>query len=441
LPHSFGRKAADQSVAVAALESHEHLPAPEAVREQLERVLGSSRFTSSPRCQALLRQIVEEALRGNVESLKERNLGIEVFRRDAAYDTNADPVVRIAASEVRKKLAQYYFDPGHQRQVRITIPVGSYVPEFSFPDSAVENGSGNRWTDIEDHAVSDISQGVAFAPHSVQQAVPARFNRRILLLGIAALGVTALCAGLAWRAMTAPSALDKFWAPVVASRSSILLCIGQMRASSVQLDPIPSRNPGQSPMSIIGPDGIENSRMPIAVLDDSITLANIAGLLRSEHKQLIIRSEADTNYEDLQKGPVVLVGALNNDWTLRLMRNMRYQFNQDPQMREWWVSDQKNLGVKLGRIVLTNHLQITQDLAIVARVLDPETRQPTIIAAGVAPVGTLAAGNFVTAPQSLKDVAQSLPANWQNKNLEILISVNVIDGQPGPPRVISTVVW
>jgi hypothetical protein len=92
-------------------------------------------------------------------------------------------------------------------------------------------------------------------------------------------------------------------------------------------------------------------------------------------------------------------------------------------------------------MVLSNHLQITQDLAIVARILDPETKQPTIIAAGVAPVGTLAAGNFVTDPQSLKDLAQSLPANWQNKNIEILINVNVIDGQPGPPRVVSTVVW
>jgi hypothetical protein len=194
-------------------------------------------------------------------------------------------------------------------------------------------------------------------------------------------------------------------------------------------------------MSIIGPDGIDNVRMPIAVLDDSITLANAAGLLRSKHKQLIMRSEADTNYEDLQKGPVVLGGALNNDWTLRLMRNMRYQFNQDPKMREWWISDQKNPGAKLGRLVLTNHLQITQDLAIVARILDPETKQPTIILAGVAPGGTLAAGNFVTDPQLLRDLAGSLPANWQNKNLEILMSVNVIDGQPGPPRVISTVVW
>jgi hypothetical protein len=440
LSYSSGRKA-DQSVALAAIESREHLPAAEVVREQLERLLNSSRFASSPRCQSLLRHIVEEALRGNVESLKERNLGIEVFGRDAAYDTNANPVVRIAASEVRKKLAQYYFDSGHQRQVRITIPVGSYVPEFSLPDSATENGTANHWADIEDHTIPDVGEEVALAQPAAPRADAARFSRRMRLLSISAVCVAALCAGLAWRAMTAPSPLDQFWEPIVASRSPILLCLGQMRASIVQLDPMPSRNPGQSAMSIIGPDGIDNVRMPIAVLDDSITLANAAGLLRSKHKQLIMRSEADTNYEDLQKGPVVLVGALNNDWTLRLMRNMRYQFNQDPKMREWWISDQKNPGAKLGRLVLTNHLQITQDLAIVARILDPETKQPTIILAGVAPGGTLAAGNFVTDPQLLRDLAGSLPANWQNKNLEILMSVNVIDGQPGPPRVISTVVW
>lgn len=438
VPHSTARKARDHNVAQVA-ESDHPLPGDDAVRAQLEKLLASSRFMSSPRCQILLQHIVEEALRGNVESLKERNLGIEVFRRDAAYDTNADPVVRIAASEVRKKLAQYYYEPGNQRQIRIAIPVGSYAPEFSFPDSAVKNGSANHWTQAEEHDAVEVAEETVVA---LPQVAPTKHGKRTPALIVSASILAILCiGGVLWRAMTVRSPLDRFWAPIVVSRSPILLCLGQMRASIVELDPIPSRNPGESAMPIIGPNGIANAKMPIAVLDDSITLANVAGLLRSEHKQLIIRPEAITSYEDLQKGPVVLVGALNNDWTLRLMRNMRFQFNQDAQMREWWVSDQKNPGVKLGRLVLTDHMQMTQDLAVVARILDPETKQPTIIVAGLAPEGTLAAGNFVTDPQYWKDSAGSLPANWQNKNLEILLSVNVIDGQPGPPRIVTSVVW
>lgn len=80
----------------------------QAIRLQLTRVLESAPFRTSKRYPALLSYVVEKTLQGDTDSLKERTLGIEVFRREPEYDTNADPVVRIAAGEVRKRLAQYY---------------------------------------------------------------------------------------------------------------------------------------------------------------------------------------------------------------------------------------------------------------------------------------------------------------------------------------------
>src|ERR1019366_3562142 len=64
--------------------------------------------------------------------LKERALGAEVFSRDPDYDTNADPVVRTTASEVRKRIAQYYHEPGHESDIRIELTSGSYTPEFRY---------------------------------------------------------------------------------------------------------------------------------------------------------------------------------------------------------------------------------------------------------------------------------------------------------------------
>src|SRR5579863_1427847 len=89
------------------------------VREQLERVLASPLFANSKRYPALLRFVVEESLHGRSENLKERTLGIEVFKRDSHYDTNADPVVRVTAGEVRKRLAQYYYEQGREFEVHI----------------------------------------------------------------------------------------------------------------------------------------------------------------------------------------------------------------------------------------------------------------------------------------------------------------------------------
>ena len=75
--------------------------------------------------------MVEHSLAGSEESLRERIIGIEVFGRAADYDTAADPVVRLRAADVRKRLAQYYqsrkSEPGDWT---IDIPTGSYKAHF-----------------------------------------------------------------------------------------------------------------------------------------------------------------------------------------------------------------------------------------------------------------------------------------------------------------------
>src|ERR1700722_11789047 len=103
------------------------------VRSQLEKIVSDARFTASKRYPYLLRYIVEQTLAGNEDDLKERTLGVEVFHRPPDYDTNADPVVRLCAAEVRKRLAPYYHSPAHGGELRIDLNPGSYVPVFSQP--------------------------------------------------------------------------------------------------------------------------------------------------------------------------------------------------------------------------------------------------------------------------------------------------------------------
>src|ERR1035441_2070092 len=82
-------------------------PRREEVRAQLARLLASPLFQHSKHYPGFLRYVVNETLEGRGGYLKERALGAEVFGRDPDYDTNADPVVRTSASEVRKRIAQY----------------------------------------------------------------------------------------------------------------------------------------------------------------------------------------------------------------------------------------------------------------------------------------------------------------------------------------------
>src|SRR5260370_17177203 len=91
----------------------------EAIRNQMERMLANQLFKNSKRYPNLLRYIVEHTLAGFPAELKERTLGVEVFGRQPDYDTNADPVVRATAGEIRKPIAQYYHEHGHETEIRI----------------------------------------------------------------------------------------------------------------------------------------------------------------------------------------------------------------------------------------------------------------------------------------------------------------------------------
>jgi len=100
------------------------------VRSQLEKIVSDGRFAASKRYPSLLRYIVEQTLADNEDNLKERTLGVEVFHRPPDYDTNLDPVVRLCAAEVRKRLAQYYQSATHGGELRIDLNPGSYIPVF-----------------------------------------------------------------------------------------------------------------------------------------------------------------------------------------------------------------------------------------------------------------------------------------------------------------------
>jgi TolB-like protein len=102
------------------------------VRDHLKEVIASRTFAGSKRAQDFLQLIVEHALAGRFDSLRERMIGAEMFGRPIDYDTANDAVVRVKATEVRKKLAQYYQESKKKPAVRIELPTGSYVPKFQW---------------------------------------------------------------------------------------------------------------------------------------------------------------------------------------------------------------------------------------------------------------------------------------------------------------------
>ena len=135
-------------------------PSPEAaglVRDHLKDVMASRAFAGSKRAQDFLQLIVEHALAGRFDSLRERMIGAEMFGRPIDYDTANDAVVRVKATEVRKKLAQYYQESGKKTAVRIELPIGSYVPKFQW-ESLETSAQPSAETDIPVFAEGTTAQ-------------------------------------------------------------------------------------------------------------------------------------------------------------------------------------------------------------------------------------------------------------------------------------------
>src|ERR1035441_2754741 len=106
------------------------------VLRELDAILDSPVFQSSKRCQQFLSFVVHHRLEGNHERLKERTIGVDIFQRPAGYATGDDPVVRVQAGEVRRRLDQYYQATPNSSPVRIELHVGTYTPEFKWTHTA-----------------------------------------------------------------------------------------------------------------------------------------------------------------------------------------------------------------------------------------------------------------------------------------------------------------
>ena len=397
----------------------------ESVREQLERILASSVFRNSRRYASVLRYIVERSLDGTAESIKERTIGIEVFGRAPDYDTSTDHAVRSAVAEIRKRLAQYYLDEGAEADLRIEVQPGSYVPQLRQAMDAAGAKVAHTW------------------PGEVKEVVPAsaadRSHRRpgiarvvYLALAIATLASAAVFLG------RGKDPLESFWRPMFSSHDRILLCIGTLAGGHTTAPPGQDSRRDEQTITLKEFHKLERQTVHLA---DAITLARFAGLLDARAKSYQVESESEANFTDLQNGPAILIGLLNNEWTRRLVGKLRFAVEKpgpgkvlirdrnDPSRNDWFVD------------YYVPYLEVTKDYALVLRVLDPKTDQMVVTAAGISVFGTLAAAEFLTDADQIQKLAAIAPQGWERMNLEVVLSTEVIRGKSGRPRIVATHFW
>jgi hypothetical protein len=396
-----------------------------AIREQLERLLGNPHFSHSRRFPSFLRYVVEVTLSGQEAVLKERTLGAEIFGRLADYDTASDPIVRVTAAEIRKRIAQYYQEAGHEGELRISLPPGSYIPQFQ--DAAVVHEDPAELASLKP-VLPEAEPATAAPPKAAHK----RWSWKLLL---ALPTVIALAGGAAWLwQRQQPSPFDLFWGPVLKADNPVLFCIAdQQQYASIEL-----RDANDQNKLTILPDNLT-----AVVIDDLSPIVHAAGLLQSRGIKYGLRAESATSLMDLRNGPTIFVGAFDNAWTLRLTRPLRYHFANNPEMTDLGIVDGTSGGAKRWMVnrpqqMATNNYR---DYAIVARFTDSITGEVAVVIAGVARGGTIAAGEFLTDPSNLAAMMRATKKSGRGQNLEVVLSTQIIGGEPGTPKMEAAYSW
>ena len=271
----------------------------------------------------------------------------------------------------------------------------------------------------------------------VLAATPERRSKSHWLLIFALICSTSallvICTILVWPHHQRPP-IGYFWQPVLTANGPVLFCV----ADQLQYSVIVLRDASDPAHQIVLKDDLT-----AIVIDDLDATVKLAGLLQSNDKQYSLKSEGSTTLNDLRHGPTIFIGAFDNAWTLRLTHSLRYHFANDSEMNHLWIVDSTAPGkprwvVDRGVQMSTNNYR---DYAIVARFTDSNTGKLTIIVAGVGRGGTRAAEELLTDNADLAQLNHEAQAAGNKENMEIVLSTQIIGGQPGMPKTEAIYFW
>jgi hypothetical protein len=418
------------------------------VRRQMERLLETAHFKNSRRYPALFRFIVEETLEGRGEFLKERLLGIRVFNRPPDYDTADDPIARVTIAEIRKRIAQYYHEEAHESEMRIELTSGRYEPEF-YPRKAKPAAPVESLIPVA-LAAPVIDTPAAAPPRKLSKSWLSPLPYWVIATAVLLVG---LVAAFLWR-FDPPSALEQFWNPVLKPHLTITFCLPNKDASGSQIAgaagilyyTAPTKPKGVGPIApsadTASPTFYDYEKNAENVsFSDVLAAMRISNWIATRGGEQRFRLVKSTTLDDLQEGPTILIGGLDNEWTLRALAHLRYQFRGTDQ-EQYWITDTKNPGRKTWAVDLkTQYPAVKRDFALIARVHNDSTRQVQVIVAGIGMSATASAGEFMVDPNRLEELRKRVGPGFKDHDFEAVLGTDVVNGIPGSANILAIEVW
>jgi hypothetical protein len=420
---------------------------PSEVRLHLRRILDSPHFVHAHQLQQFLEHLVEAALEGRADDLKEYSLGRDVFRRGESYDPRNDAIVRVQASILRKRLTAYYENGGKADRIRIELPKGSYVPHFVSPPEP-EAGS---------------EESLAASPErSLAVATPQRPSRRNIL-GLAATFAAgaATTAGLVFFSQTrsdrsgtaakpafaARNVSPRVWAPLLSGDKPIQLAFGCpqfFRGGGLYIRDVNVNNTQAEAANRRLQELTRQLGQYLVPSPNTYTgVGEIMGVYRMT--QFVTHQGIDSQLENIQ----LLTPELVRDKHLILVSSYRFRTLIDlltlPRAFEPDFDGSGAIAFKEPapgqpkRYAPVSSGGVSRSYGLVSYWTRPETGGRILMMSGIESWATLGTVEFITGEQYLSDLESRLARDFtkESKGLEVLVEIQGHEDRPISVRYVT----
>lgn len=422
--------------------------APEARRQleaHLQQILEGSTFRGSQRSKQFLRYIVEQALAKRYELLKERMIGIELFGREPTYDTGEDAIVRVTASDVRRRLLQHYGKNGNQSSFCISLPSGSYVPEIEC--SAIP---------LNEEGKEPILPGAESTVGEAAQPPAGKRWKRIVLVSSIVLNLLLLAsvAGFLLK--------DRFGHEE--SRADFVLPWSAFFRSGHKTILIPS-DPNLAEVQMIEGTKIEVSEyakhnyfkennLPTDQLPPEEKIAhrfmrgdktsavdlpiavNIARLAEFHRRPISICGPRTLQFADLKTDDnfIFFGSPQSNPWTVLFADQLDFRFAYDAQRHAEYIQNVRPRAQELSRYDAT----AGNSYAILAFVRNPDQNGNVLLLGGLTAEATESAGRLATDMPHMAETLRACGVHGSEiTHFELLLHLNWVAGYPNHIQVVA----
>lgn len=403
---------------------------PDERRTLTRRIVASGPFERSPRLKEMLLYLTDYALQNPETELHEQQIGAAVFGKASGYDTNLDNVVRVTASQLRKRLEQYFAGEGTGETLLVEIPKGQYVPVFRERDLGRSGEPGAVLTSGESRG---WSRSWTFLPLTILLACVS------LVLG-----------GYAWRLrertrteLDSSPALRSFWSQLlrrdqptdIVLADSVLSLYQELSNAPLNLQQYLNRDAWRKADTLKGRPDLQfaaqlASQKRYTGFADAIISSRIASLAGREQNRPLILFARDLNIRQLKNDNVVLIGSNRaNPWVELFDPRLSFHFHYDQAAQQSFF---ENSSPHHGELLAYRNDRQGASYCLVAFLPNLNRTGNALIISGTEIEGTEAGGEFLTTESSMAALRKMLGGGDGFPYFEVLLKARKIGGSiPG----------